>query len=124
MKKNAVRDYAVDCFRLYETLKRNENMLNNDKYQSLRTDYNAVKRTFEIVKKKKNGSDIAKAVKLVYCKRNASDFKKNEISQNVFLAADELFCSEMTIYRYLKCARDTFCSERGLRCERLPAEFT
>ena len=82
-----------------------------------------MKRTFEILKKKKNGDDIAKAVKLVYCKRNASAFKKNEISQNVFLAAGELYCSEMTIYRYLKYARDIFCSERGLRCERIPAEF-
>lgn len=123
MKKSAVRDYAVDCFRIYETLKRHENMLKDDKYAALRSDYNAVNRTFEFLKKQKNGEDIAKAVKLVYCKKWNTAFKKNEISQNVFLAADELFCSEMTIYRYLKYARDVFCTERGLRCERIPPEF-
>lgn len=123
MKKSAVRDYAVDCFRIYETLKRHENILKDEKYRELTADYNALNRTFEILKNQKNGDYIVKAVKLVYCKKRNSAFKKNEISQNVFLAADELFCSEMTIYRYLKYARDIFCKERGLRCEKIPPEF-
>lgn len=123
MKKNAVRDYAVDCFRLYETFKRNETILNSDKYKSFLDDYNALNRTFKILENEKNGDTIAKAVKLVYCKKGNSVFKKNEISHNVLSAADELFCSEMTIYRYLKYARDIFSRERGLSCDRLPSEF-
>lgn len=123
MKKSAVRDYAVDCFRLYETLKRHEDILQDKKYSALLSDYNAVERTFKILENEKNGAEIAKAVKLVYCKKSNSAFKKNEISQNVLFAASKMYCSEMTVYRYLKYARDIFCDERGLRHEKIPSEF-
>lgn len=55
------------------------------------------------------------AVELVYFPHAQRQIKKNEISERVLAASEQVAADERTIYRYLAKARKIFAYERGLR---------
>lgn len=55
------------------------------------------------------------AVELVYFPHAQRPIKKNEISDRVYKASEQIAADERTVYRYLSKARKIFAYERGLR---------
>ena len=80
-------------------------------------DLTAVERTFAILRTMKNGSDIIRAVQIVYMRHPERNVKRGEISKRVTEVVLDCFVCEWQVYNWLATAREIFAIERGLRCE-------
>ena len=76
----------------------------------------AVNKVITMLNINETGKRIMDALEAIYFVHPFRDFERGEISCLVIKAGQEkLFCSEKTVYRYLKEARQLFAYERGLR---------
>lgn len=75
----------------------------------------AVEETLKQIALERNGADIKKAIELVYFVTPDKELERNEFSERVLNAANEINCDTRTIYRYLGTARSIFAENRGLR---------
>ncbi|MBR5586727.1 MAG: hypothetical protein IKW02_02080 [Clostridia bacterium] len=119
MKKSNVRDYAVSAFRYYEAAKRKKGEILLPEDERLASgcllDLMAVEKTLRMLENSREGEEIMKALKRVYFTMPGREFKKNEISDRVCLAANELHVAEPTVYRLLNRGITAFARNRGLR---------
>lgn len=75
----------------------------------------AVEETLKQLALIRSGSEIKKIIELVYFVSPDKDIERNEFSNRVINASLELHCSESTVYRHLRKARNMFAENRGLR---------
>ena len=116
MKKDASRDYATNAFRVYAVLgeKGRKKIRSAAEITSIVQDVEAVDKTLESIGKLPDGDIITKAVKSVYFCNGKYAFSRGEIVRRVCAVKEEIYVSEIQIYRYLRLARETFCKIRGL----------
>lgn len=145
MKKTHIRDYATEAFRfsartgsskkyceaLEEAIQRGggnglsdptvgelikkETAKENHLAEIL--DLQAVERTFAILRTKPKGSDIIKAVQIVYMRHPERNIKKGDIGKRVTEVMLDCYVTDREVYNWLSYARKLFATERGLRCE-------
>lgn len=153
LKKDNIKDYAIEAFRFYvkkgrptyESLRdeivkmadheakeelvgssgriakpteyavfKREQALQRHEAELL--DILAVNKVIAMLNINETGKRILDAVEAIYFVHPNRDFERGEVSCLVIKAGQErLFCSEKTVYRYLKEARQLFAYERGLR---------
>ncbi len=140
MKKDRIRDYAEDSFRLYakygyptreqfeDSIRRSvqRDMRNKNpeevllvaedlviKKKSLADDIEAVEKTFDILKKQ-NKDYIIKAVKAVYCVSPNAKTRRNEISMRARAFSIHISADISTVFRWLEHARRLYAKVRGL----------
>ena len=75
----------------------------------------AVEKTMQILSVQKNGTDIKRALDIVYFTNPDRPIRRGEILDRVHWAALVIPTTEPTVWRYLKAARQLFAHERGLR---------
>jgi hypothetical protein len=80
-------------------------------------DLTAVERTFKILQTRPKGSEIIKAVQIVYMRNPDKNIKRDDVIKRVTEVALDCFVSEREVYNWLAFARELFAIERGLRCE-------
>ncbi len=116
MKKDASRDYATNAFRVYAVLgeKGRKKLKSAAENTPIARDVEAVDKTLESIGNLPDGDIISKAVKRVYFCSGKYAFSRGEIVRRVYALKDEIYVSEIQIYRYLRLARETFCKIRGL----------
>ncbi len=119
MIKDASRDYATRAFRIYAELDKTSRLrlCENSISSPLAQDILAVDETLRELDCAKNGDRIKKAVTEVYFQRGKYSFAGGLISKRVKKVCEEIFVSEIQVYRYLKFARDLFCRLRGISTE-------
>ena len=119
MKKSNIRDYGISAMRYYAAYAKNKSAAvlpeNNRLASGCILDILAVEKTLKAFEGHEEGEEILKALKTVYFTMPERDFKKGEISSRVRLAANEIYVSEPTVYRFLNQALTTFAQNRGLR---------
>ena len=75
----------------------------------------AVEETLKQLAYEYNGAEIKRSIELIYFTDPNKELERNEFSNKVLYAAQEIHCDERTIYRYLGKARSIFAENRGLR---------
>ena len=130
MKKKHYRDYAVASYRFWASSggfdafqKRIADMFTRSPTFSLQKaqftgaieDLLAVERSLEILSHMKNGADIVRAIRIVYCADAQRRPGRSDIQARIHYAELTIPASEAAIYRWLRLARDTFAEQRGLR---------
>lgn len=141
MKKDFVRDYATEAFRLYAkmgkpTYDAARRMISDaalkdsefknpetanikaegalEKHAPILLDILAVEKTMELLKSGGKGH-IARAVEEVYFTDPSRTTRRGDISARVRRHSLDAFVSERNVYSWLKEARLLFASVRGLR---------
>lgn len=133
MKKDNIRDYAVDAFRYYASLGCPKNkqaarfalQRNNLKRKlssaELRaseaelSDLYAVLDTVAAIAELENGADILEVLQNVYFANPVHDVRRGEIESRVLFTTFKSNISSATAYRYLALCRRMFAMARGLR---------
>lgn len=117
MKKDNIRDYITEAFRLYsasglpdaDAIKNMQNQLSKGAI----LDLIAVDETLKYLNDN-NKSDVAAAVSAVYFKKPNQKLRKNEITERVVLFAQQNYINESKVWRQLKYARKLCAEYRGL----------
>lgn len=86
-----------------------------EKKSPILEDLRAVEQAILQIGRKKNGSDILKALDMIYFLEPGVKMDKGEMARRVVVASLNIPASERQIYYWLKEARLEFCRQRGLR---------
>jgi len=115
MKKDWIRDYATEAFRIY-ALHHEPTYDEIEKIEDagLAADLMAVCNTITFLTEN-DKTVIYQSIKNVYFVDPSKPLKKGDISQRVLHLALSMPAAEKSIYRWLNDARDIFANMRGLR---------
>mgnify|MGYP003308744583 CR=1 FL=1 len=134
MKKDNIRDYAVDAFQYFATLKcaptkeavrfvlqkRHLEQCPNERdcraLEAEMQDMFAVVDTIRILSAMENGNEILQTLHNVYFANPGEKLKRGEVENRILYTTFKTHISTATAYRYLALCRRTFAEERGLRC--------
>ncbi len=133
MKKDNIRDYAVDAFRFYaslqckpdkaaarfalqrKTLKRGLKSADLRASEAALQDVYAVIDTIHMLNTLSNGKEILKTLETVYFSNPNADMRRGEIENRVMYVTLITHISSATAYRHLALCRRLFAEARGLR---------
>ncbi len=133
MKKDNIRDYAVDAFRYYASLRcvptkeaarfalQRKNLTDGMKSADLRAseaelqDLYAVVDTINTIRAMENGTEILRTLENVYFTKPTEEIRRGEIENRVLYTTFKTHISTATAYRYLALCRRIFAEARGLR---------
>lgn len=133
MKKDNIRDYAVDAFRYYASLHcaptkeaarfalQRKNLTRGMKSADLRAseaalqDLYAVVDTIDAIRTLENGEEILHTLETVYFTNPNGEIRRGEIENRVLYSTFKTHISTATAYRHLALCRRMFAEARGLR---------
>lgn len=132
MKKESIRDYAVEAFRFYaksalppDREKIKSALLKSRKKGNLFSqspiidaellDLYAVCDTINELSKKENGKEILLCLETVYFTSPDAEIHRGDIEKRVVYCSVNYHLATATVYRYLCTARRLFALKRGLR---------
>ena len=133
MKKDNIRDYAVDAFRYFAALKcaptkeavrfalQKRHLTQGGKPKDCRAleaelqDMYAVVNTIKVIETLENSLEVLQTLTNVYLSNPGELFKRGEIESRILYTTFKANISTATAYRYLALCRRIFAEERGLR---------
>lgn len=134
VKKDNIRDYAVEAFRYFSTLhcaptkeavrfalqkhylmQGGKNAARNLPEADLKDLY-AVVDTIDAIRTLENGAEILETLQNVYLTNPSTNIKRGEIENRILYTTFKTHISTATAYRYLALCRRMFAEARGLRC--------
>ncbi len=133
MKKDNIRDYAVDAFRFYaslqckpekaaarfalqrKTLKRGLKSADLRAAEAALQDVYAVIDTIHLLQSKQNGEEILATLHDVYFWNPNGELRRGEIENRVLYSTIQTHISPARAYRHLALCRRLFAEARGLR---------
>jgi hypothetical protein len=116
MKKDLIRDYATDAFRLYARMGcPSQREIGGE--GATAADLRAVADVMRILSLQ-GREDVIAAVRAVYFVAPQREIERGSISARVEAFAVGLPAAPSTVYRWLRTARDLFGKVRGLRQKR------
>ncbi len=133
MKKDNIRDYAVDAFRYFSTLRcaptkeavrfaLQKQYLTQGNKRAARflpkaelQDLYAVVDTIDAIRSLENGAEILETLSNVYFTNPSQNIKRGEVENRILYTTFKTNISTATAYRHLALCRRIFAEARGLR---------
>ncbi len=116
MKKDLIRDYATDAFRLYARMGC-PSLKEIGGEGATAADLRAVCEVLRILSLQ-GKEDVIAAVRAVYFVAPRQEIERGSISARVEVFSTEYHTSVPSVYRWLRVARSLFAKVRGLRVKR------